>query len=141
MNEASNINKSTSNKIWKRLFFGVLGIQAIMELAIAGAVLFNFPVALESGFGITYSSELEILGVALGLYLLLLTSLLILSIVWTYQKKYEGITIGIIVGIFLVIFGVVSFLKFGDFQPILVDSLRGVVTIFLAYMAGKEFKV
>jgi hypothetical protein len=44
---------------------------------------------------------------------------------------------GIIIGAFLLVFGVVSFLKFGQVQAIMIDSLRGLLTIILAYMAGK----
>jgi hypothetical protein len=117
-----------------------LSIQVILELGIGITLLVSFPMALESGFGITYSSELDILGVALGLYLLLLTTLIILSIIWTIKHNYAGITIGIIVGVFLVTFGITTFLKFGDIQVILADGIRGLLTIILAYMAGKGMK-
>jgi hypothetical protein len=130
-------NQNGSNTIWKRLFIGILGLQAVLELVVGGTFLFSFQTALESGFGITYNSELEVLGTALGIYLLLLTTLLIVSIVWTIKNNYAGITMGIIIGAFLLVFGVVSFLKFGQVQAIMIDSLRGLLTIILAYMAGK----
>ena len=140
MNGESNLSTNTSRKIWRRFFIGLLSLQAILELGVGATLLFNFPTALESGFGITYSNELDILGIALGLYLLLLTTLLILSSIWTYRANHAGITIGIIVGVFLFTFGVVTFLKFGDMQGILIDSLRGVLTIIFGYFAGKELK-
>ena len=131
------MNQDRTNIIWKRLFIGILSLQAVLELVVGGALLFSFQTALESGFGITYNSELEVLGTALGIYLLLLTTLIILSIVWTIRNNYAGITIGIIVGLFLFIFGVVSFVKFGQVQAIMIDSIRGLLTIIFAYMAGK----
>lgn len=140
MNTESNSNTITSKKIWKRLFIGILIIQAILELGIGGALLFNFPVTLETGFDITYSSDLDILGIALGLYLLLLTTLMILSSIWTNSANYSGITLGIIVGVFLFSFGIVTFFKFGDLQGLAVDSSRGLLTIVIGYMAGKELK-
>ena len=140
MKNESTIKNGQPRNVWIQLFIGLLGLQAIAELAIGGMLLFNFPTALESGFGIPYNSELDMLGMALGLYLLLLTTLLILSIIWTYRSNYSGITIGIIVGAFLFIFGVLSYFQFGDIQAILVDSLRGLLTIIFAYMAGKELK-
>jgi len=129
-----------ARRVWKNLFIGILGLQAILELVIGSALLINLPYTLEIGFGIAYHSELDILGIALGLYLILLSALMVLSCVWTHRSNHSGITIGIIVGVFLVTFGVATFLKFGDFQGILVDSIRGLLTIFLAYMAGKEIK-
>ncbi len=128
------------SKIVTRIFIVILAIQAIIELGIGSMLLIEFPSALESGFGITYSNELDILGIALGLYLLLLTTLMIISAVWTYRSNSSGTTLGIVVGVFLFTFGVATFLKFGDFQGILVDSIRGLVTIIFAYLTGKELK-
>ena len=85
--------------------------------------MFSLPTALESSFAITYSSELDILGVSLGLYLLLLTTLIILSIIWTLQHNYARITIGIIVGAFLLTFELLVFMKTGNIQAIMIDSI------------------
>ncbi len=141
MNDKSNFNSVNPRKIWTRLFIGILSLQALLELAIGATLLINFPTAIESGFGITYSSELEILGIALGLYLLLLTTLMILSIVWTSKSNLSGTTLGIILGVFLLTFGVTAFLKLGDPQPLYIDSLRGLITIVTGYMARKELQL
>ncbi len=140
MNKKSKGVGSNGSKIWKQLLLGVLGLQALLELSIGLALLVDFPTALESGFGISYTRELDILGVALGLYLLLLTALMVLSMVWVVKGNYSGITIGIIIGIFLVSFGLMALLKTGDPQAIFVDSLRGFLTIFLAYQTGKGLR-
>ena len=136
----SKLNSRNSPKTWTRIFIGILGLQALLELGLGGTLLFNFPAALESGFGITYSSELDILGIALGLYLLLLTTLMVLSIVWTTKSILSGTTLGIVIGVFLLTFGVTTFFKFGDVQPLLIDGLRGLITIVISYMAKKEIK-
>lgn len=140
MNSEIKKDIGTTKKIWQHLFIGILGLQAIIELGVGSFILFDFPNALATGFGITYTSELDILGIALGLYLLLLTALIVLTIVWTKKANYSGITLGIIVGVFLVAFGLLTFIKLGDIQAIWVDSIRGFVTIIFAYMAGKELK-
>ncbi len=140
MNNESNLSTTATKKIWNRLFVGILILQAILELGLGLALLFNFSTTLETGFGITYSNELDILGVALGLYLLLLTTLLILSGVWTHKSNRSGITLGIINGVFLFTFGVTVFMKFGDVQSLYIDSLRGLITIALGYMASKEIR-
>lgn len=103
-------------------------------------LLFNFPTTLKSGFGITYSSELDILGVALGLYVLLLTALMVLSILWAIKGKTEGTIAGIIVGVFLITFGVVAFLKLGQTNALRTDSLRGLITAIFGVIAYKELK-
>lgn len=140
MNNRSTASTNGAPTIWKRLFIGILGIQAIMELGIGATLLFNFQVALESGFGITYTEELDILGLALGLYLLLLTSLLAISMAWTIKGNQSGVTMGVIIGLFLIVFGVASLMQSGDMQGITVDSSRGLLTLVFAYMAGKELK-
>ena len=140
MNNPSIQSKNAIKKTWRHLFIGILAIQAILEFVVGSLILFAFPTALETGFGISYSSELDALGIALGLYLFLLTALIVLSILWTTKAKYSGITLGIVVGIFLVAFGLVTFFKLGDFNAILVDGIRGLVTIILGYLAGKELK-
>jgi len=140
MNDDLTLETGSSRNIWKLLFIGTLGLQALLELGLGVALLFDFPTTLESGFGIAYNSELDILGIALGLYLLLLTALMVLSMIWTRKSNGSGITIGIIVGVFLVAFGLVAFFKTGDTQGILIDSLRGGLTIVFAYMAKKELK-
>jgi hypothetical protein len=72
--------------------------------------------------------------------LLLLTALLVLSIFWTVKGNYSGITIGVIAGIFLFFFGMVTFLQLGTTDGLYADSMRGLLTIALAYMANKELK-
>jgi hypothetical protein len=127
-------------KIWIGLFIAILGIQSILELGIGLALLFDLPSTLENGFNITYSRELDILGIALGFYLLLLTTLMILSALWTYRLNVLGTTLGIVLGIFLVIFGLYSFFKLGNVEALFGDSVRGLITIVFGYLASKELK-
>jgi hypothetical protein len=127
-------------KLGTNLFIGLLSIQAIAELGIGISLLFNFPTTLKDGFGITYTSELDILGIALGLYLLLLTALMILSVTWTIKRNLSGATLGIILAVFLVTFGLTSFLALGNVQALYVDSFRGLLTLMFGYMAYKDLK-
>lgn len=140
MNNVSQVNESGSSKIWKGLFIALLGIQAALELGIGVSLLTNFKTTLETGFGITYSQELDVLGLALGLYLLLLTALLVLSLVWTLKGNYAGSTIGMIIGMFLMVFGVATLFQSGEMQGIIVDGIRGLVTFVLAFVVGKQLK-
>ena len=137
--KSTQIIPSTKTK-WTPIFIGLLSIQALLELIVGITLLFNFPFALESGFGITYNSELDVLGIALGLYLLLLTTLLLFSIIWTTKSITSGPILGIISGAFLFVFGTVTFVKFGGLEGLLVDGLRGLLTILIGYMALREIK-
>lgn len=127
-------------KIAGKILIVVLAIQAILELSIGMIVLFNFPSALEVGFEITYSSELDILGVIMAGYLLLLTTLLIFSIVLILKGNRVGTALAIIVGAVFVFFGILSYVQVGRIDGLIGDSSRGLVTILLAYMTGKELK-
>ena len=127
-------------KLTGKILIVLLAIQAIFELSIGTTVLLNFQNALENIFEITYSSEIDILGIIIGGYLLLLTTLLFLSIVWILKGKQAGTTIAIIVGAIFVLFGVLSYFKLERVDGLIGDSIRGLLTIFLAYMTGKELK-
>ena len=91
-------------------------------------------------FNTPYSPDMEVLGLTLGLYLFLLTTLMVLSFIWIRKSNPAGVTLGIIIGLFLISFGIGMVIKFGNTQAIFVDGLRGGLTAFLAYMAGKGLK-
>lgn len=140
MNTKLKKTVTSSGTFWTHIFIGILILQALIELGVGAAILFAFPTTLETAFWITYSSELDILWIALGLYLLLLTALLVLSAVWTRRGNRAWIIIGIISWVFLFSFGVAAFLKTWDTQAIFVDSFRWALTVIFAYMAWKELK-
>jgi hypothetical protein len=121
-----------------KIFIVIIGLQAIIEFLIGVTVLFSFPTALDVLFGITYSSELDIIGIPLGLYLLLLTTLLILSIVLTLRGNRLGTTIAIIVGAVLLVYGLISYFQLGRTDSLMFDGVRGLVTIILGYVTSKE---
>jgi glucan phosphoethanolaminetransferase (alkaline phosphatase superfamily) len=132
----SNQAKSTS-KIWKQVFMVFILIQAIGEFAIGNTLLFSLPMAMEN-FNTPYSPDMEVLGLTLGLYLFLLTTLMVLCFIWIRKSNRSGVILGIIIGLFLISFGVGMLIKFGETQALWVDGFRGGLTAFLAYMAGKS---
>jgi glucan phosphoethanolaminetransferase (alkaline phosphatase superfamily) len=137
----ANVSPQTgkSSKLWKQVFMVFILIQAVGELAIGFTLLFNLPMAMEN-FNTPYSPDMEVLGLTLGLYLFLLTTLMVLSFVWIKNANPAGATLGIIIGLFLMSFGVGMLIKFGETQALWVDGFRGGLTAVLAYMAGKSFK-
>lgn len=139
MNSKVSNQAGNSNKIWKQIFMVFILLQAVFELAIGFTLLFNLPMAMEN-FNTPYSPDMEVLGLTLGLYLFLLTILMVLSFIWIRKSNQAGATLGIIIGFFLISFGVGMLIKFGESQALLVDGLRGGLTVLLAYMAGKGLK-
>jgi hypothetical protein len=137
-----NIKKQImqERKIGRRILVALLIVHSFVALGFGFTSLLNFPFALETGFQIPYSSELEILGVVMGLELLFLGGIASLSLIWTIKGKLEGTITGIAVGIYIFIFGIVAFLKFGETQALYVDGIRGVLTIIFGSMAYKENK-
>lgn len=139
MNSKVSNQAGNSNKIWKQIFMVFILLQAVFELAIGFTLLFNLPMAMEN-FNTPYSPDMEVLGLTLGLYLFLLTILMVLSFIWIRKSNQAGATLGIIIGFFLISFGVGMLIKFGESQALLVDGLRGGLTVLFAYMAGKGLK-
>jgi len=138
---SSNVSNQSGNsyKIWKQIFMVFILIQAAGELAIGFTLLFNLPMAMEN-FNTPYAPDMEVLGLTLGLYLFLLTTLMVLSFIWIRKSNRAGVTLGIIIGLFLISFGVGMLVKFGQTQALWVDGFRGGLTVLLAYMAGKSMK-
>lgn len=143
LNKMTNSNDSNQagklNKIWKQIFMVFILLQAVVELAIGFTLLFNLPMAMEN-FNTPYSPDMEVLGLTLGLYLFLLTTLMVLSFIWIRKSNRAGVTLGIIIGLFLISFGVGMLVKFGQTQALLIDGFRGGLTVFLAYMARNGIK-
>jgi glucan phosphoethanolaminetransferase (alkaline phosphatase superfamily) len=139
MNSNVSNQAGNSNKIWKQIFMVFILLQAVFELAIGFTLLFNLPMAMEN-FNTPYSTDMEVLGLTLGLYLFLLTTLMVLSFVWIRKSNRAGVTLGIIIGFFLISFGVGMLIKFGQTQALWVDGFRGGLTVLLAYMSGKRLK-
>lgn len=127
-------------KIARGIFIALLAIQALAELGIGSSLLIDLPGTIKSGFGLTYSSDFDLLGMALGMYLMFLTALMILSLYWTVKRNLYGVTLGVVIGVFLFLFGIVSFLKTGATSGLYGDSIRGIITIIAAYFAYKELK-
>ena len=134
-NQAGN-----SNKIWKQIFMVFILLQAVFELAIGFTLLFDLPMTMKN-FNTPYSPDMEVLGLTLGLYLFLLTSLMVLSFIWIRKSNRAGVTLGIIIGLFLISFGVGMLIKFGQTQALWVDGFRGGLTVLCAYLVGKGLKI
>ena len=135
-----NNTTTTTRKIGQPIFITLLAINGLIAFALGATTLINFPFALETGFGIPYSAELDVLGLVMGCQLIFLGVMITLSIIWTRQGKTAGTTIGIAVGTYLLAFGLLAFLRLGDTTALYVDCVRGVLTIVAAVFAYREIE-
>lgn len=128
-----------SSKIWKPIFMVFILIQGVFQLVFGLLFIFDLPSAI-AVFNTPYSPDIEVLGLAFGIYLLLSSSLHVLSFIWIRKSNQAGVVLAIIIGIGFISIGVGMEIKFGETQTLLFDGLRGVLTVFLAYMAGRGIK-
>jgi hypothetical protein len=117
-----------------RIFVIFVGIQAALEFVIGVGMLVNFKLAVESGFGITHTSDMDLFGVVIGLQLVMLAIMMDFSIIWTNKGQKAGPIVAIIAGMYFLIFGVMSFIKFGNVDAIYIDSIRGLITAIIGFI-------
>lgn len=63
-----------------------------------------------------------------------------MSIVWTLKGDRLGTALAIILGTVFVFFEILSYFQVDRIDGLIGDSIRGLLTILLAYMTGKEIK-
>jgi hypothetical protein len=117
------------SRLLRLVFVGLVSLSAIVELVIGVAMIVDFPRVLETGFGATYTPDLAAIGLALGCNLLFLATALALSAIWTLAHKREGLILGIAASMVFVAFGVLAFVQLGQVDALLIDALRGVLTV------------
>ena len=122
------------SKTTNRIFIGLLILNFIIELVASSSILINFPLAAEKGFGITYSNELAVLGIGLGSNLALTTVVFLLSTIWTIRSKIEGVILGISGAGMLILFSSLTYIQLDDTSGLLVDGIRGLLTIIFGYV-------
>lgn len=124
----------------KYLFMITLGIQTLTGLLFGLTALLNFPFALETGFNVPYNDDLAILGILIGLALLFIGSISLLSIILIRKGNIAGVITGLAVGVYVFLFGIVAYLALGQTDALIIDGLRGAITIMLGLHTYKHFE-
>lgn len=136
----NNSSNRTPLKFGGILFMILLGINLLGELVIGAGVLIDFPLMADMGFNVAYSSDMEVFGIAIGSNLLFATAIIATSMVWTYRSKIEGIITGGIAGGLFVLFALIAFFQMGNTQALLLDGVRGILTVVFAVLAHRELR-
>lgn len=129
---------NTNEKIGRYIFLGTLGLEVIMGYGIGLISLLNFQFTLETGFNIPYSDQLDVLGIVIGLALLFVASMSVLSIRWTLRGDKKGVIIGIAVGLYVFLFGLLAYLVLGQTDALLIDGIRGILTIVFGILLYRQ---
>jgi hypothetical protein len=128
------------NKTAGRILIGLLILNLVIELVASLSILVNFPFAAENGFGVTYTDDLAVLGIGLGSNLALTTVVFLFSVIWTMRSKIEGVILGIAGAGMLTLFGLLTFIQLGETDGIVIDGLRGGLTIIVGFIVYKKLK-
>jgi hypothetical protein len=115
-------------------------LNLIIEVVASLSILINFPLAAEKGFGIAYSADLVVLGIGSGSNLALTAFVFLLATIWSMRSNTEGVALGIAGAGMLILFSSLTFLQLGETDGLLVDGIRGALTIIFGYMTYKQFK-
>ena len=116
-------------KITKYIFLITLGLEVLAGYAIGLFALIDFPTALETGFSISHNPSLDILGIIIGLALIFVATMSVAGIYFTMKNNIAGVVVGIAAGLYVFLFGALAFLLLGDTQALIVDSIRGALTV------------
>ncbi|MFY0631864.1 MAG: hypothetical protein JXR05_15990 [Flavobacteriaceae bacterium] len=126
-------------KVSRTIFLSLLILNILIGLFFGFLPLVNFSLVLEMN-QIPYSDKLIIFGVVSGIAILFLAAILTLSLYWTKKGKWEGTITGIIAGFYLLIVGIVAWFYTGDSTALIMDSIRGGLTILFGYRVYKSIR-
>jgi hypothetical protein len=130
---------STSRKIARNVFIGFAGFNGLIAGLLGVMTLVNMP-AIFASLGVTYSSQLDMIGLIAGGLFSLIAILSGISILWLVQGKLEGILVPVGYATFLFILGFMVLLWTGQTNILYVDSIRGFLTMVAGYFAYQEMR-
>jgi|GEM_PF-6627314 len=136
----SNNQSSSPRKTGQYLLMGILVLHLLGCYFMGFSSLVSPEFAFESGFQIPFEPKLDIIALVIGMELLFLGSMALMAIIWIRRKNIYGVYLGSAVGMYMTMFGIVAFFMLGRTDGLMVDTIRGVITLVFAYMAYKELK-
>jgi hypothetical protein len=129
--------KTNRRNIARYLFVALAAFNGLIALGLGVWTLADTPRVFET-FGITYTPEMSALGQSNGGLFVLMALLSFVSIVWLLRGKIEGILVPAAYALFLVVLGIISFASTSSLNVVLIDSIRGFLTVVAAVFAYRE---
>ena len=140
MKSIGNLNSgSNSRRIARNVFIGFAGFNGFIAVLIGVFTLVNMQGIFES-FGITFTRELNSIGLPAAGLLILVGVLVFISIYWLLQGKIEGIMVPLGHAVFLFALGFMALARLGTTDILLVDSIRGFLAMIAGYFAYQEMR-
>lgn len=124
--------------IGRNIFTGFLALNGLMQLAIGIMMLVNFPMVAKTLMNISYTDEMGILGMAIGVNVLFGAAIVAVSVYWTIKKNPAGVITGALFGVLAILAGLLTFILFGRIDGLLMDVVRGVLIVITAAFAWHE---
>lgn len=125
----------------KKALVIVLCISALIELYLGLGVLLK-PEQMMSSFGIaSLTGDISYMAAIIGWFCLLTTAAAVLSALWVWQSRREGVVLAVALGLFWV--GIGLHLGFGFARPqhLGLDAAKGLLILILALMALRKERV
>ncbi len=140
MKSIENLNTGgTSRKIARNVFIGFAGFNGLIAVLLGVMTLVNMQGVFE-GFGITFTRELNSIGLPAAGLLILVGVLVFISIYWLVQGKIEGILVPVGHAAFLFVLGFMALARLGATDILLIDSIRGFLAMVAGYFAYQEMR-
>lgn len=113
-----------------KLLVGVLGIALLVDLSIMIGCFFARELTVHQ-FGVAFTPDTSFMGYVVG-WLLLFVSLVCALALWqVWQRTPDYATLTYLLGFWWIGIGIGIYVAFGKPENLLIDSLKGVLIVFL----------
>ena len=121
----------------RKFFVGFLALNGLMQLILGIAILVNFPTVAEYLMQISYTDDMRLLGMTIGVNVLFGAAVIAASIYWTINKNPAGVIAGAFFGVLAITAGLIVLVVFERTDG-LMDVLRGVLIVAAASFAWHD---
>ncbi len=118
-------------------FLILIALYGFIELAFGVLMVVDIE-AVATMFNAEYSPASGVFSVPLTVAVFAFTAFSVLAFVWVYKRKPEGAVIGMIIGGWLVGAAILSYIKLGMLDSLVVDGVRGVAILVVGYLLLKK---
>lgn len=124
----------------RTLLLVVLAVAIVLELGLAGGVFFA-PVFTLGQFKVKYGPETQFLAYLVGWFLLLVALLALLAWAWVQRRHPGYAALCYLLGLWWIGIGVGIYVAFGRPANLVLDSLKGLLLVGLAWRSRASERV
>ncbi len=116
----------------RRFLLLLLFVAIVLELALTGGAFFA-PAFTLGKFGVKYGPDTAFLAYLTGWFLLFVSAVAGLALAWVWQRQRHFAALCYLLGLWWVGIGTGIYAAFGKPDNLLLDSLKGLLLIFLTW--------